>query len=84
MLYVTDAKYLGEHRVWLAFSDGTAGEADLKDSLHGPIFEPLLDESAFAQVRFHPEADTIVWPNGADFAPEYLHELVKRQVAASP
>lgn len=54
MLYVTDAKYLGEHRVWLAFSDGTAGEADLKESLHGPVFEPLQDEALFGQVRFDP------------------------------
>lgn len=84
MLHVTDAKYLGEHRVWLAFNDGSSGEADLKDSLHGPIFEPLQNEEMFRQVRFDPEADTIVWPNGADFAPEFLHELVKQQVSTSP
>jgi hypothetical protein len=48
------------------------------------MFEPLQDESLFSQLRFDPEADTIVWPNGADLAPEYLHSLVKRQVSAAP
>lgn len=83
MLHVTAAKYLGDHRVWLAFSDGSSGEVDLLGSLRGPVFEPLRDVSFFGQVRFDPEADTIVWPNGADFAPEYLHSLVKEQVSAS-
>lgn len=82
MLHVTAAKYLGDYRVWLAFNDGTEGEADLSDRLHGQVFEPLRDKSLFSQVAFDPEADTIVWPNGADMAPEYLHSLVKQQVPA--
>jgi hypothetical protein len=76
MLHVTEAKYVGDYRVWLAFNDGTSGEADLSSALWGPMFEPLREIAKFREVRFDPEADTIVWPNGADFAPEYLHELV--------
>jgi hypothetical protein len=76
MLWVTQAKYSGDYRVWLAFNDGTSGEADLKDRLHGPMFEPLRNLDLFSQVTFDPEADTIVWPNGADLAPEYLKDLV--------
>jgi len=79
MLWVTDAKYLGDYRVWLAFSDGTAGEANLIERLHGHMFEPLRDKAMFAQVKFDAEADTIVWPNGADLAPEFLKELVTQQ-----
>lgn len=79
MLWVTDAKYAGDYRVWLAFNDGTSGEVDLSGRLHGEVFEPLKDLKLFGQVRFDPDMDTIVWPNGADLAPEYLHELMLSQ-----
>ncbi len=81
ILHVTAAKYRGDYRVWLEFSDSFAGEADLSRALHGPIFEPLKDKALFSQVKFDPEMDTIVWPNGADLAPEYLKELVIQQLA---
>jgi hypothetical protein len=83
MLHVTAAKYLGDYRVWLAFDDGSSGEADLSAALWGPMFEPLRDKALFAQLAFDPEADTIVWPNGADLAPEYLRSLVSESVAAA-
>ena len=66
ILHITAAEYLGDYRVWLRFSDGTCGEADLGDRLYGPVFEPLRNKALFSQVTFNPEADTIVWPNGAD------------------
>jgi hypothetical protein len=79
MLWVTDAKYVADYRVWLAFNDGALGEVDLSERLHGPVFEPLKDVKLFSQVRFDPEMDTIVWPNGADLAPEYLKDLLLKQ-----
>jgi hypothetical protein len=75
MLHVTAARYVGDYRIWLEFSDGMSGEVNLATSLNGPVFEPLRDIDKFREVRFDPEADTIVWPNGADLAPEYLYEL---------
>ena len=83
MLWVTDAKYVDGYRVWVAFNDGTAGEVDLSARLHGEVFEPLKDLNFFSQVKFDPEMDTIVWPNGADLAPEYLKELVVQQSVAT-
>jgi len=38
------------------------------------VLEPLRDEAYFARVELHPELHTLVWPNGADFAPEFLRE----------
>jgi hypothetical protein len=48
----------------------------LEDELDGPIFEPLRDIEVFKTFRVHPELHTVVWPNGADFAPEFLHSRV--------
>jgi hypothetical protein len=35
----------------------------------------LLDPEYFARVVLDTECGTVVWPNGADFAPEALHDL---------
>lgn len=72
-LHVTDAEYRGGHRVQVSFNDGICGEIDLSKSLDGPIFEPLRDVEYFR--GFTLEGHTLAWPNGADFAPEYLHAL---------
>ena len=47
---------------------------DLADELWGEVFEPLRDPAFFG--RFTVD-HTLVWPNGADFAPEFLHERVR-------
>jgi len=75
LVRVLEARYRGGHRVWLRFDDGLEGEVDLAPALRGPVFEPLQDPEVFA--RF--EVDhTLVWPNGADLAPESLHARVRR------
>jgi hypothetical protein len=71
---INSARYLGGHSVWLRFSDGLEGTVDLSRELAGEVFEPLRDEAFFARVTLHPELHTLVWPNGADFAPEFLRE----------
>lgn len=74
---VMEARYLGGYRVWLHFRDGTRGEIDLESHLKGPVFEPLKDISFFRTFVVHPEARTLVWPNGADIAPETLHDNIR-------
>ena len=76
IVWVTAAEYRGGYRLWLSFNDGVAGEVDLSDRLCGPIFEPLKDPQYFAQAKLDEELDTVTWPNGADFAPEFLHHRV--------
>lgn len=56
--------------VW--FKDGEHREIDVSDHLHGPVFEPLRDPDYFLRGAFDPELGTISWPNGADYAPEFL------------
>ncbi len=74
---VIEARYVGGYVLWLRFRDGTAGEVDLGRELWGEVFEPLRDPAYFKTFTVHPEFHTLVWPNGADFAPEFLHDQVR-------
>jgi Protein of unknown function (DUF2442) len=76
IVHVTDVETLGDHRLRLRFEDGAEGELDFSDRVWRGIFEPLADPEFFAQVNVDPELGTIVWPNGADIAPETLHGWV--------
>jgi hypothetical protein len=40
---VTRVQPLRGHRLYLEFNGGTAVEVDLRDELHGEVFEPLQD-----------------------------------------
>jgi hypothetical protein len=72
-----EARYLHDHTLWLRFSDGLEGEVDLASELDGEVFFPLRDKDYFKQMVLHPELRTVVWPNGADFAPEFLHAALR-------
>ena len=71
--HVLEARYVAGHTVWLRFRDGTTGEVDLASALHGPVFAALKDVAFFRRFAIDPAFHTLVWPNGADIAPEYLH-----------
>jgi Protein of unknown function (DUF2442) len=73
ILHVTHAKYLEDYKVEVSFNDGKQGTADLADALKGPVFEPLKDKSLFSCLVIDKELETIVWPTGADLAPEYVY-----------
>jgi len=78
---IRTVEYLGGYRLRLTFADGVAGELDLSSKFEGavgPVFEPLRDQVFFAKVRVDPELGTITWPNGADLAPEVLHDQAVR------
>lgn len=74
---LVEARHVAQYAVWLRFSDGVEGEIDLRGELHGPVFEPLKDVDAFKMFILHPELHTLVWPNGADFSPEFLHDKLR-------
>ncbi len=72
-LEVIKAKCLNDYKILLVFNDGVSKTVDLKDDLNGKIFEPLRDKNYFK--NFSIKFNTIEWPNGADFAPEYLYQI---------
>jgi hypothetical protein len=75
MLHVVSVRHVRDQVLWLRFDDGSEGEVDLSAELEGPVFAPLREPALFRQETVDPELRTVTWPNGADFAPEFLREL---------
>jgi hypothetical protein len=76
IVHVTGVRCLGGHRLRLCFEDGSSGDVDFSHEDWSGVFAPLADPTYFAEVQLDDELGTIIWPNGADFAPETLHRLV--------
>jgi uncharacterized protein DUF2442 len=77
---VIEAEYRDGYMIKLTFNDGVEETIDFAQWLEGPVFEPLKDVNYFR--RFFLDGGTVTWPNGADIAPETLHELAKSRQAA--
>ena len=77
------ADAVGAHRLRLTFVDGTVGVVDLGGERWEGIFAPLADPAYFAQVAVDNVAGTVVWPNGADMAPEVLYQEVQAAAGAA-
>lgn len=78
MISVISAKYLHDYCIKITFDDGKNGVADLAQILkedHRAIFKELLDQKKFCNFKI--AADTIVWNNGLDLAPEFLYGICK-------
>ena len=76
LIHVHEVRVVGPYQLHLVFSDGMAKTVDVRPLLTGLVFEPLHDHDFFNKVELDPICKTIVWPNGADIAPEALHELM--------
>lgn len=79
MLHIKSVKPISDFKIWVAFDDGTEGKVDLEGHLKGSVLEPLRDREYFSRVSIDPELETIVWPNGANLAPEFVKELQASQ-----
>jgi hypothetical protein len=73
LLRVIHAEYIKGHQLLIQFNNGKSVYVDLAQEFDGPIFEPLSDVNFFQ--KFSIVGNTIEWPNGADFAPEFLYEI---------
>jgi len=80
ILKVIHAEYREGYTVLLTFNNAETFLVDLKGFImndHRKIFEPLKDTDYFK--NFEVRLNTIVWENEADFAPEFLLELGRKQ-----
>jgi uncharacterized protein DUF2442 len=74
---ITVAEVVRHGVLRLIFADGLSGEVDVLDRMRGPVFEDALTPEGFAQVEADKETGTVVWPGGADLAPDTLYERLR-------
>ena len=76
LLNITNANYIKDFQIRLHFNNGVEKIIDFEPVLEKEtfsIFQPLKNNEYFK--NFSIKFNTIVWPNEADFAPEFLIEL---------
>ena len=61
----------------LTFADGVTGEVAVLERMRGPVFSEALTPEGFRRVSVDAETGTVVWPGGADLAPDTLYERVR-------
>ena len=72
-VYLVDAQYIANYRIFLQFNTGESGEIDLKDLIFKyAAAKPLRDPKRFAQF-FLDSWPTLAWECGFDIAPESLY-----------
>ena len=75
LIWINSAKYLGDYRLELSFSNGEVRVFDAKEFIAShPLFASLQDKQLFSQ--FQLDGWTVSWQDGRlDIAPEYLYEI---------
>ncbi len=74
---ITAAEVVSHGVLGLTFADGLEGEVDVLDRMRGPVFDEARTPGGFEMVSVDPETGTVVWPGGADLAPDTLYERVR-------
>ena len=70
---IVEAKWLNGYSIQVTFNDLRKGVVDLEKYLGKGIFKELKNIDKFKRLKVDAELGTIVWPNGADIAPEVLY-----------
>ncbi len=76
-LDITAATAVRHGILHLSFADGLEGEVDVLERMHGPVFERARTPEGFAEVSVDSEIGTVIWPGGADLAPDTLYERLR-------
>ena len=74
---ITDVSVVRHGVLRLTFADGLVGEVDVLARMNGPVFKDARTPDGFARVSVDTESGTIVWPSGADLAPDTLYIRVR-------
>lgn len=79
---ITTATVIQHGVLRLEFADGLTAEVDVLDRMRGPVFAAARTPTGFAKVTVDPETGTVIWPGGADLAPDTLY--VRARTGAWP
>lgn len=74
---ITAAEVVRHGVLRLTFADGLSGEVDVLDRMRGPVFRDARTSDGFSKVEIDTETGTVIWPGGADLAPDTLYERVR-------
>jgi hypothetical protein len=74
---ITAVEVLRHGVLRLTFGDGLQGDVEVLDRVRGPVFNEARSPEGFARVTVDPEIGTVVWPGGADLAPDTLYERIR-------
>ena len=70
--YIEKVETTAPFTVLIQYKTGEKRLFNAENYLTGEIFIPLRDEKLFNQYKI--SFNTLEWPNGADFAPEFIWE----------
>jgi len=73
---ITEVTVVRHGVLGLLFADGLRGEVDVLDRMRGPVFAEARTREGFEKATVDVETGTVVWPGGADLAPDTLYERV--------
>jgi hypothetical protein len=74
---ITEAAVVRHGVLRLTFADGTTGEVGVLERMRGPVFDQARTREGFGAVTVDVETGTVVWPGGADLAPDTLYERIR-------
>ncbi len=72
-LHIVAATPIGNYRVDVTFNDGKRGIADLSEVVQHGVFTQLSNPDEFDKLYVDKALETVVWPNGADLASEFVY-----------
>ncbi|MBP7478577.1 MAG: DUF2442 domain-containing protein [Chitinophagales bacterium] len=72
---IIELRYEDAYKLWMRFSDGESKLIDFKTLIGKGISSKLLDIAYFKLATID-NGGGIEWPNGFDFCPNYLKDLI--------